>query len=384
MVEGIATELLCFVCDEVCKRGAQMKCCGTRACRACAVLEINKNKKCWNKQCGKEDVSAATHLKNDDLLRKAVEHFLKNGKMDPAHEKMLKKSNGKKEKKEVGKEDTEKKEKKVPVDVVEKFKQQCVYGEKCYRKGCLFVHDKQTLAEKKKVADARQRGNGSAMNKANTSKKMDDSRFYHPKTNKSCRFGAGCTSKWSCKFDHSSSSKALDRAVLALKSGIKPMGGDLRFSLSNNYMRRAMAGMGGGMLPMGDRMAGMGGFNGGMVPMGDRMAGMEERIAVMKMRMREMGRDGNNNVEQMIRMKEDLDRMMTNVLAERRTSLGGMDGEYGGGGYGSNFSGRASGRMEGRNFMGRASDEWDGGIWRRGTPISRGRGYGGSSGRYNF
>merc|ERR1719186_1755466 len=125
-----------------------------------------------------------------------------------------------------------------------------------------------------------------------------------------------------------------------------------------------MAGMGGGTAGMGGGMPGMG--------------GMGREIAGMKMRMREMNKDGNTNVEQMMRMKEDLDRMMSNFVGGRRASSGG----YGGGGDGSNFNGRASGRMEGGNFMGRASDERDGHVWRRGTPMSRG--YGRSSGRYNF
>ena len=76
MAEGIATSLLCSLCDEVCKRGIQMKCCGTRACRSCAVLKINKIKKCWNEECGQEVISPENHLKNDNLLRKAVEQFL--------------------------------------------------------------------------------------------------------------------------------------------------------------------------------------------------------------------------------------------------------------------------------------------------------------------
>ena len=92
MAEGIATSLLCSLCDEVCKRGAQMKCCGTRACRSCAVLKINKIKKCWNEECGQEVISPENHLKNDNLLRKAVEQFLKNGNMNPDHEKMPKRT----------------------------------------------------------------------------------------------------------------------------------------------------------------------------------------------------------------------------------------------------------------------------------------------------
>ena len=74
MVEGVETEILCSICDEVCKRGAKLKCCGVRACRACAVVKINKNKNCWNEECGKE-VNAATELINDVLLRKVLSSY---------------------------------------------------------------------------------------------------------------------------------------------------------------------------------------------------------------------------------------------------------------------------------------------------------------------
>merc|ERR1740123_1158151 len=262
MVDGLATELLCTVCDEVCKRGAQMKCCGARACRACAVLKINKNKKCWNDECGQEDITAVNDLQNDDLLRKAVEYFNKNGKMNPAHEKALKKT---KDGKVQGKKDGEKKEKKAPVDVGEKFNQPCTFGEKC-RRGplCLFVHDTETLGDKIKKAKLREEGNGKPCKKGAecTNEKC---KFGHPHVpipkakkekkekgekkvvkgkkgekaakveakpaakgnGKPCKFGSLCTKKDGCKFDHSPSSKALNRAMGALKTG-RPMGGDLR------------------------------------------------------------------------------------------------------------------------------------------------------------
>ena len=73
MVDGIATELLCSICDEVCKRGVKFRCCSMRACRACATIKLSKNKKCWNEKCGKENIVPETDLINDVLLRKVRE-----------------------------------------------------------------------------------------------------------------------------------------------------------------------------------------------------------------------------------------------------------------------------------------------------------------------
>jgi len=363
-----------------------MKCCGARACRACAVLKINKTKKCWNEDCGTEDISAVNDLQNDDVLRKAVEYFNKNGKMNPAHEKILKKTKDGSglEKKKGEAEKGEKKEKKPPMDPAERFEQPCQYGEKCKRKACLFVHDTETLGTKIKAAELREKGNGKPCNKgAECSKakcafshppvpkpapapkaakkakgkaaekpaakaagngkpckfgalctKKDTCKFDHPKINKTCRFGAGCTTK-GCKFDHSSnSSKALDRAMSSAKG--PRSGGDLRSRISQRSpmggpMRRpmGMGGMGGGMRPMGGMsMGGMGGGMGGRMDDDYDMGGN--------------GGGSNMNLAQMQKMKAELENMMANV----------MDRQGGGGYGGSPMGGRSMGGSMGGRSMG--------------------------------
>jgi len=384
MMEGVSASLLCSLCDSVCKRGTRMKCCGTRACRACAVLKINKTKKCWNQDCAKENVIADNDLENDHMLRKAVEHFHKNGKMEPVHEEILQRCNdvsgekklkvdeeekdpmamemksekksvtdeeenppmntntqekklGKyeekkgsltvksdiklvniaakksptepKSEKKLGKDEAMEKApmtakiekklgkdegKKTPMIMSEKFNQPCRFAEKCKRKTCLFVHDKPIY-----------KSNGKPCKFGTLCFRKDSCLFEHPKVNKPCKFGAGCTNK-SCSFDHCPSSKA--RAMLALKRGMVPTGGDLRTVISHRKgMRGAM-----------DR--------GGV--MGDKMASFQ------------MGM--NPNLEQMLNMKVELDSMIGNVISSRRASSSGMassgvgygKGAYHGGGYG--------------------------------------------------
>lgn len=418
MVEGVATELLCSVCDEVCKRGAQMKCCGVRACRACAVLKINKTKKCWNEECGQEDISAVNDLKNDATLRTAVEYFNKNGKMNPAHEHLLKKTKtapADKKKAAKAKANGEKKEKKEPIDPAERFEQPCTYGEKCKRKMCLFVHDTETVGDKIKAAKLREEGNGKPCNKGAECtkakcafghppvprpkaekkakpakgekakpakggdkpvakaagngkpckfgalcKKKDTCTHDHPKIDKPCRFGAGCTTK-GCKFDHSkkaSGGGALDRAMSSAAGPRR--GGDLRAKISGGGMgpgsRRPMGGMRTPMGGIGFERRPMGGMGYSGMSMGGMGGGMGGR---MDDDYNMGGGDsGNMNLAQMQKMKAELENMMANVM-DKQGGGGGMGG-YGGGNMGGGYGGSPMGRSSG----------------------GMGGGYGGSSGGY--
>jgi len=417
MVEGVATELLCSVCDEVCKRGAQMKCCGVRACRACAVLKINKTKKCWNEECGQEDISAVNDLKNDATLRTAVEYFNKNGKMNPAHEHLLKKTKAApadKKKAAKAKANGEKKEKKEPIDPAERFEQPCTYGEKCKRKMCLFVHDTETVGDKIKAAKLREEGNGKPCNKGAECTKAKCA-FGHPPVprpkaekkakpakgekakpakgekakpakggdkpaakaagnGKPCKFGALCKKKDTCKFDHSKKASGGGALQRAMSSAAGPRrGGDLRAKISGGMgpgsrrpmggMRTPMGGMGferrpmGGMGYSGMSMGGMGGGMGGRMDDDYNMGG---------------GDSGNMNLAQMQKMKAELENMMANVMDKQGGGgMGGYGGGNMGGGYGGSPMGRSSGGMGGGyggyggSSMGRSSNSMGGGSsWR--------------------
>jgi len=211
MADVVATELLCSLCDEVCKKGSQMKCCGVRACKACAILQINKANKCWDNMCGMKDIIVDNDLKKDDLLREAVEYFKKNGNLNPEHKKMLKKDREAKmlamklKKEHNAYEKVEKKIKMAKiakileikikkdkedrnVDVSEKFKQPCSFGNRCTRRTCLFVHDKSTVDDN------------------NNKKAVDkETRIRKPWVEETpCRYGTRCRNKY-CTFNHSPS-----------------------------------------------------------------------------------------------------------------------------------------------------------------------------------
>jgi len=60
----------CQICKDVCKRGVSVKCCGTRACRACATKQVTSNRFCWNNAC--RVPMKTDDLVNDESLRTAV------------------------------------------------------------------------------------------------------------------------------------------------------------------------------------------------------------------------------------------------------------------------------------------------------------------------
>merc|ERR1712226_1413508 len=108
-------------------------------------MGVNKLKKCWNEECGKE-ASVETDLINDGVLRKAVEFYTKNGKLDEEHEKLLAKTDdgaGKKKKKKPKAKPEKTDEEKEVVPLSEKFNKPCRAGKKCILKGksCLFSHE---------------------------------------------------------------------------------------------------------------------------------------------------------------------------------------------------------------------------------------------------
>jgi len=64
--------LTCRLCTGLYKRAVKLACCKqSTACRACAVTNLAKNKKCWNPKCGK--AALAADLINDDVTRAKVE-----------------------------------------------------------------------------------------------------------------------------------------------------------------------------------------------------------------------------------------------------------------------------------------------------------------------
>lgn len=73
--------LKCCVCQEICKRGVVLPCCGEAACRGCAVKKITVKRGCWLEGCEKTGVSGED-LINDELLRSAIDRFKKEGVVD--------------------------------------------------------------------------------------------------------------------------------------------------------------------------------------------------------------------------------------------------------------------------------------------------------------
>jgi len=88
--EGLKTGnlLKCSICEETCKRGISMSCCGIAACRGCAVKKLTAKRECWIETCSAVGISSDT-LENDELLRTAVEHFKEHGEMDLDHAKKI-------------------------------------------------------------------------------------------------------------------------------------------------------------------------------------------------------------------------------------------------------------------------------------------------------
>lgn len=60
----------CSLCKGTCKRGVKLSCCGVRACRACAVLDVTKTRKCWRIGCEKPVTTA--DIVNDHEMRQKV------------------------------------------------------------------------------------------------------------------------------------------------------------------------------------------------------------------------------------------------------------------------------------------------------------------------
>jgi len=216
MVGGIATGILCGICDEVCTRGSQLQCCGARGCRACAVNKIAKDSKCW--KCDKK-VKLTVDLFDDSVLRKAVNSFKKDGKLKAGMEKLLQKTSSGENVAKKRKTSDEKKErtgktsdrpdgsnkKRTWTTMEEKWEQPCFRGNKCKLKGkaCLFNHDDDELRPKKantnKSKDNRKKGATPTKNAtAKTPTKVDK----HPgKIDKPCNYGSSCR-KMDCKFKH--------------------------------------------------------------------------------------------------------------------------------------------------------------------------------------
>merc|ERR1711874_807506 len=80
--------LKCMVCEEVCKRGVTLPCCGSAACRGCAVKKIPVNRGCWVEGCEKKGVTSE-ELVNDEELREAVKYFQENGTMTNDQAQMM-------------------------------------------------------------------------------------------------------------------------------------------------------------------------------------------------------------------------------------------------------------------------------------------------------
>jgi len=74
--------LSCQICNDLCKRAVSVKCCGARACRACATKKVTSSRFCWNVCCRVPLTTDA--LQNDDDLRTGVEH-VKANKPIPSH-----------------------------------------------------------------------------------------------------------------------------------------------------------------------------------------------------------------------------------------------------------------------------------------------------------
>jgi len=81
--EGLKTGavLRCCVCQEICKRGVILPCCGTAVCRGCAVKKITVKRGCWVEGCETIGVTGE-ELINDELLRSAIDNYMKEGVVD--------------------------------------------------------------------------------------------------------------------------------------------------------------------------------------------------------------------------------------------------------------------------------------------------------------
>jgi len=72
--------LTCSLCTKLCRRGVVTTCCRARSCRGCGVKYVTQKRKCWGQGCGKSGLKTGD-LKNDLLLREAVEVFNKTGEV---------------------------------------------------------------------------------------------------------------------------------------------------------------------------------------------------------------------------------------------------------------------------------------------------------------
>lgn len=81
--EGLKTgEILkCPVCEEICKRGVTLPCCGAAACRGCAVKKLAVKRGCWLEGCETIGMTGED-LINDELLRSAIDNYKKEGIVD--------------------------------------------------------------------------------------------------------------------------------------------------------------------------------------------------------------------------------------------------------------------------------------------------------------
>jgi len=344
MVDGIATEILCSICDEVCKRGAKLKCCAIRACRACATVKLSKSKKCWNDNCDKDVVQPETDLINDVLLRKAVDYFNKNGKLDPEHKKQLAKGKAgswavAKKKAEASNKMEEFKAKRKAeriayVDISEKFLQPCRFGAKCKIKDglCLFDHSEKSETEafekfkeirkerreaKKEMAKAEGKKKAPKKTAKKTKKAEKDEETEKPK--KTGKQGKKTvkpekTEKQGKKAKAKPVPEDLRKKISTHPKGFKkinkPWQGNMRGMMRGN-MRGMMRGNMGGMR-MNPMMGGPGGPGG---PRGN-MFGMSPM----------------SSITQMQRMKDELDMMMSSMMgggAMGRAPFGRRGG-YGG------------------------------------------------------
>lgn len=153
--EGLKTgEILkCPVCEEVCKRGVTLPCCGAWACRGCAVKQVAVKRGCWLVGC--ETIGITNEdLKNDELLRGAVDQFKNEGLVDEeqarqliANKNKLRNKNKAQEKK-AKKAAAEKKAKKAAAGKTKKVD----LAEKKYAAGQRREPPKQKVTEEKSIA----------------------------------------------------------------------------------------------------------------------------------------------------------------------------------------------------------------------------------------
>ena len=78
--------LKCDLCGKMCKRAVSLPCCPTQTCNSCAVIEITKNRMCW--EC-KNPVNCTKELIHEEVLREAIEWFRKNGTIKKEHGESL-------------------------------------------------------------------------------------------------------------------------------------------------------------------------------------------------------------------------------------------------------------------------------------------------------